>query len=105
MLNGLGRTLPLGALTPGAIGLSAASAHALGLEQLTAGAGPQRDGARRRRPTQRLRVSAVLGTETVGVLSGARVGVMPLASMQSLLGQPRRVTRILCRQRPEPPAR
>ena len=36
-----------------------------------------------------MRVSAVLGAEAVGALSRALVGVMPLASMQSLIGMTR----------------
>jgi putative ABC transport system permease protein len=97
VLNGLGRTLPLNALTAGAVGLSATSAAKLGVK---AGARPGNvtllvGGVRRT-----LRVSAVLGPETAGVLSGALVGVTPLATMQSLLGQPRRVTRILVQTAP-----
>jgi putative ABC transport system permease protein len=99
VLDGLGRTLPLAALSPGAIGLSATSARALGL------AGPSSATHASvtlllgglRHPT---RVSAVLGGETAGALSRAFVGVMPLQSMQSLLGQPGRVTRILVESEP-----
>jgi putative ABC transport system permease protein len=92
VLNGLGRTLPLDALESGAIGLSSASAKALGVR------GPQQTvtlvvgGVKRT-----MRVSAVLGKQEVGALSGAVVGVMPLASMQQLLGEPGRVTRVLVR--------
>jgi putative ABC transport system permease protein len=99
VLNGLGRTLPLGALSAGAIGLSAASARALHLGA-RANDGRARvtlliGGVRRA-----MRVSAVLGGEEAGVLAQALVGVMPLASMQSLLGQPGRVTRILVQVTP-----
>jgi putative ABC transport system permease protein len=104
VLDGLGRTLPLGALSTGAIGLSATSATHLGL-----GSQP---GERRGYVTllvggvrRRMRVSAVLGAETAGALSRALVGVMPLASMQSLLGQPGRVTRILVQAAPGQQAR
>ncbi len=94
VLDGLARTLPLNALSPGAVGLSTTSARALGL----VARGPKRtvgvtllvEGRR-----ARTRVSAVLGPEAIGVLANAQVGVMPLQSMQRLLGQPRRVTRIL----------
>jgi putative ABC transport system permease protein len=99
VLDGLGRTLPLAALSPGAIGLSVTSAQALGL------AGPSSHTHANvtllvgglRHPT---RVSAVLGSETAGALSRALVGVMPLQSMQSLLGEPGRVTRILVQSKP-----
>jgi len=99
VLNGLGRTLPLGTLSAGAVGLSAASAQALDLgghggvaqESVTLIVGGVR------RP---LRVSAVLGREAVGLLSQALVGVMPLASMQATLGQPGRITRILVQVAP-----
>ncbi|HEV7529195.1 MAG TPA: FtsX-like permease family protein [Solirubrobacteraceae bacterium] len=94
VLNGFGRTLPLTALTPGTLALSDSSARALRLRR--EGAGAQRrltvlvGGA-----SHTLPLSAVLGSEAVGVLASARVGVMPLATMQQLLGQPGRVTRIL----------
>ena len=104
VLDGLGRTLPLNALSAGAIGLSATSASDLGL------AG--RDGEGRTYVTllvggvrRSMRVSAVLGAETAGALSRALVGVMPLASMQSLIGQPGRVTRILVQAAPGNQAR
>jgi putative ABC transport system permease protein len=99
VLNGLGRTLPLGALSTGAIGLSAASARAL---HLGAQAGDGRTsvtllvgGVRRS-----IRVSAVLGDDEAGVLAQALVGVTPLASMQSLFAQPGRITRILVQVAP-----
>lgn len=40
-------------------------------------------------------VAAVLGHDTVGALTGAKVGVMPLSYLQQLSGLPNRVTRIL----------
>jgi putative ABC transport system permease protein len=94
VLNGLGRTLPLDALSDGAVGLSRTSAAALGI-----GGGPA--GSRERVTVtiggvrHTLRVSAVLGGESVHALAGALVAVMPLQSMQRLVGQPGRVTRIL----------
>jgi putative ABC transport system permease protein len=94
VLDGLGRTLPLGALSTGAIGLSATSAAELGLGHRRGGDLGQVTllvgGVRRT-----MNVSAILGPETAGALSSASVGVMPLASMQRLLGRPGRVTRIL----------
>jgi putative ABC transport system permease protein len=99
VLDGLGRTLPLGALSTGAIGLSAKSASELGLEDREGGDHGTVTlvvgGVRRT-----MRVSAVLGPETAGALASASVGVMPLASMQRLLGQPGRVSRILVQSAP-----
>lgn len=99
VLNGLGQKLPLGALSPGTIGLSLASAKALGLGGQ---AGPGHGtvtlvvgGIR-----HALKVSAVLGGEAAGALSKAQVAVMALDSMQALVGQPSRVTRILVRAAP-----
>jgi putative ABC transport system permease protein len=90
VLNGLGKTLPLDALAPGVIGLSAASANALGLHSADQNVTLLIGGVRRT-----MRVSALLGSEEVGALSGAIVGVMPLESMQQLLGQQGRITRVL----------
>jgi putative ABC transport system permease protein len=99
VLNGLGSTLPLGTLSAGKVGLSASSARAVGV-QGSVGAGATNvtllvGGVRRTMP-----VSNVLGRESVGVLAGALVGVMPLETMQRLLGQPGRVTRILLQTKP-----
>jgi putative ABC transport system permease protein len=96
VLNGFGRTLPLKALTPETLALSHASAQALGVggegaQQVTVLSG----GVRRTVP-----LSVVLGREAVGVLAGAPLGVMPLASMQKLLGEPGRVTRVLVQSAP-----
>ncbi len=92
VLNGLGRTLPLDALGAGVIGLSSASASALGVSGAQQTVTLEINGAKRR-----MRVSALLGGEEIGALSGAIVGVMPLTSMQALLGEPGRVTRVLVR--------
>jgi putative ABC transport system permease protein len=92
VLNGLGRSLPLDALRPGVIGLSAASASALGVTRAQQTVTVLTGGVRRV-----LHVSALLGGEEIGALSDAVVGVMPLASMQALLGEPGRVTRVLVR--------
>jgi putative ABC transport system permease protein len=97
-LDGLARTLPLGALAPGGIGLSRTSARALGIAGSGAGAGPVVLSLRGRSST--LRVSAVLGPEAAGGLAGAFVAVMPLRHMQRLAGLPGRVTRILVQSAP-----
>lgn len=95
VLNGLGRTLPLDALAPGVIGLSSASASALGVSRASQTVTLVIGGVKRT-----MRVSALLGGEEIGALSGAVVGVMPLVSMQALLGEPGRVTRVLVRSDP-----
>jgi putative ABC transport system permease protein len=113
VLDGLGETLPLAALTPGTIGLSKASADALGIP--TARRGPAGGGGstgggdstgagyvtlEMRGRATRLRVSAVLGPEAVGALSRALVAVMPLGRMQQLTGLPGRITRIFVETQP-----
>lgn len=94
-LDGLARTLPIGALSPGGIGLSLAGARALGVPR--AGA-PVVLSTRGR--AARLQVTAVLGPEAAGALSGALLAVMPLASMQRLTGLPHRLTRIFVQAAP-----
>jgi putative ABC transport system permease protein len=99
VLDGLGRTLPLAAYRPGTIALSATTARALGIKSGDVNAGAQvrllAGGV-----AHEVKVSAVLGREAVGVLAGAQVAVMPLASMQAMLSQPGKVNRILVRTAP-----
>jgi putative ABC transport system permease protein len=93
ILNGLAHSLPISALTSGTIGLSKATARELGLS-----ADPSRApsvGVSLRGSRFRLKVSAVLGPEAFGALSGARVAVMPTTQLQQLAGLPRRISRIL----------
>ncbi|HTC71752.1 MAG TPA: FtsX-like permease family protein, partial [Solirubrobacteraceae bacterium] len=93
VLNGLGSALPLGALTPGTIALSASSGHALGLSRSI---GSRTDVSLDLGGIEhRVRVSALLDSTTVGALAGAAVAVMPLSEMQALSAQSGRVTRIL----------
>ncbi len=103
VLNGLGRTLPLGALAGNTISFSSTSASAIDLDaSADADAGkPQPNvrlllGGR----SQVTRVAAVLGKEAVGVLATAPVAVMELSSMQRLLKQPGLVSRILVEASP-----
>ena len=99
VLDGLGRTLPLSTYDPGTISLTSASAQALGVNTSAHGGhGNVTLLVAGRRHT--LPVSALLGSETVGVLAGAHIAVMPLATMQALLGQPGRVSRILIHTTP-----
>jgi putative ABC transport system permease protein len=97
-LDGLARTLPLGALSPGGVGLSRASAQQLHIAGSGASAGAVALLMRGRSST--LRVSAVLGPEAAGALSRALVAVMPLKRMQQLAGLQGRVTRILVQSEP-----
>jgi putative ABC transport system permease protein len=99
VLNGLGRTLPLTALTGDAISLSSTSAKAIDLDPAPGGVQPNVTlllGGRRRATS----VGAVLGKETVGILATAPVAVMELSSMQQLLGQPGLVSRVLVETSP-----
>jgi putative ABC transport system permease protein len=97
VLDGLARTLPIGALAPGGIGLSATSAQQLGIGT---GAQHTRVTLMLRGRAQRLNVSAVLGPEAAGALAHALVGVMPLARMQELAGLQGRITRIIVQSEP-----
>lgn len=97
-LDGLARTLPLGALSPDGISVSRASARALMSSGSHIGAGDVTLLMRGR--SSKLRVSTVLGSEAAGALSSALVAVMPLRHMQQLAGLRGRVTRILVESEP-----
>ncbi len=98
VLDGLGETLPIGALSTDQIGLSRASARALGIG--AAGAGGSAITLKLRGRRYPLTVSSVLGSREAGALSQALVAVMPLRRMQSLSGLPGRVTRIFVQTQP-----
>ncbi len=100
VLDGLGETLPLAAFTPGTIGLSQASADALGIAARRDRAGTGEVTLQMRGRATPLRVSTVLGKEAVGALARALVGVMPLQRMQQLAGLEGRITRIFVETRP-----
>ena len=93
ILNGLARSLPISALTPGTIGLSKISAKDLGISS-TAGR-PLSVGVSLRGSRVPLKVSAVLGEEAFGALSRAQVAVMPAKQLQRLAGLSGRISRIL----------
>ncbi len=95
ILDGLAHTLPVAALSPGAIGLSKTTASSLGLNS----SGPPIRLMLRGRATS-LKVSAVLGHEAAGALSQAQVAVMPLTQLQELAGLPGRVSRIIVQAEP-----
>lgn len=95
VLDGLVHTLPIATLEKGGLGLSKASAEALGIRRIRAqSTGPVVSLKLRGRATP-LRVNTVLGPETFGALSQARVAVMPLERLQDLAGLSHRLTRIL----------
>ncbi len=96
VLDGLAHTLPLDALTPGAIGLSRASANALGVNVGSA----NRVTLQLRGASIPLHVSAVLGPEVAGAVSNALVAVMPLARLQWLADRRGRLSRILVQTEP-----
>jgi putative ABC transport system permease protein len=100
VLDGLGETLPLAALRPGTIGLSQASAQALGIKARRSSGGAGEVTLQMRGRAATLRVSAVLGHEAAGALSRALVAVMPLARMQQLANLPGRVSRIFVEAQP-----
>jgi putative ABC transport system permease protein len=97
VLDGLAETLPIGSLSTKGIGLSQTAAQALDVG---------RSAARRtvslslRGAAHPLRVTAVLGPEAAGALSGAYVAVMPLARMQKLAGLQGRVSRVFVQTQP-----
>jgi putative ABC transport system permease protein len=97
ILNGLAHSLPISALTSGTIGLSSTTASELGLSADASQATSVDVSLRGSR--FRLKVSAVLGAEAFGALSGARVAVMPTTQLQQLARLPRRISRILVESR------
>lgn len=100
VLDGLAHTLPLGALSPGGIGLSQTSAGELGLSSYDSQAKPMVVSLQLRGRSIPVRISAVLGHEAAGALAEARVAVMPLTRLQAYAGLPHRVTRILVESKP-----
>jgi putative ABC transport system permease protein len=100
LLDGLVHTLPIGALSPGGIGLSQTSAGELGIAVYRPRAKPIEVSLQLRGRAIPLKVSAVLGHETAGALAQARVAVMPLARLQEYAGLPHHITRILVESQP-----
>jgi putative ABC transport system permease protein len=105
VLDGLVHTLPIATLENGGVGLSKASADALRLVGTRAEAPEPVVSLELRGQAIRLRVNTVLGPETFGALSQARVAVMPLERLQALAGLPHRLTRILVQSAPGEQAR
>ncbi len=101
ILDGLAHTLPLAVLSGHGIGLSAASANALGITRdEVAASDSYRVFLRLRGRTFAAGVTAVLGAEAVGALSQAILAVMPMAQLQQLAGLPRRISRIFVQTQP-----
>ncbi len=100
VLDGLVHTLPIATLEKGGLGLGMASANALGIRRIGVQSKGPKVSLQLRGGTIPLRVNAVLGNETVGALSQARVAVMPLERLQQLAGLPHRLTRILVQSSP-----
>ncbi len=105
VLDGLVHTLPIATLEKGGMGLSEASADALGIPRPPVQSTGTVVSLKLRGGATALRVSAVLGPETFGALSQARVAVMPLERLQALAGLPHRLTRILVQTAPGQEAR
>jgi putative ABC transport system permease protein len=101
VLDGLAHTLPIAVVSQHGVGLTLASARALGITRRDVNASsPRQVQLRVRGQTFRVGVTAVLGAEAVGALSQAVVAVMPLGQLQRLAGLPGRVSRVLVE--PEP---
>lgn len=98
-LNGLAHTLPISALSPGGLGVSRTAAEDLGIARTTP-SGMTSVSLKLRGKSTSLKVSAVLGAETFGALSRARVAVMPLSQLQRLAGLRGRISRILIEAQP-----
>ncbi len=98
VMDGLAHTLPIATLSPGGLGLSTTTAQAL---KLTSTAGHSAHLLLDLRGVEYpVKVSAILGSETFGALSEARVAVMPLADLQRLTGLRKRISRILIQTTP-----
>jgi putative ABC transport system permease protein len=103
LIDGLSSKVPLNAaLTPG-IMLPSATAHALGL---SARVGHALEGSlprvtlELRGRASPVKVTAILGKETIGALASARAAIAPLSVIQSLAKLSGRVTRILVQSTP-----
>jgi putative ABC transport system permease protein len=105
VLDGLVHTLPISTLSSEGVGLSKASAEALRLPRAHAQSPEPTVLLELRGQAMRLPVNTVLGAETFGALSQARVAIMPLERLQALAGLPHRLTRILVQSAPGEQAR
>ncbi|MHB8491196.1 MAG: ABC transporter permease, partial [Solirubrobacteraceae bacterium] len=100
-LDGLAHTLPGSVFSERAIGLSKASATALGVGAKSIGAqGEAPLVVKLRGRAYRLGVSAVIGPEAGGALSQALAAALPIESLQAMSGLNGRVSRILVQAGP-----
>lgn len=102
VLDGLGRTLPLQRIEPQAVMLPSAAAKALGVSAaLSAAISTPRPIVRLqvRGRSVAVKVSAVLGSATVGALSDAMVVIAPLQLVQRITAMQGRVSSVLVQAR------
>lgn len=102
-LDGLSSKVPANAALEAGIILPSATAHALGLSATVGHAiegPPPRVILKFRGRANPVKVTAILGRETIGVLADARAAIAPLSVIQSLAGLSGRVTRILVQSAP-----
>jgi putative ABC transport system permease protein len=103
LLDGLSSKVPLNAALAPGIMLPSATAQALGLSTTVGHAieGPQpRVTLELRGRASSVRVTAILGRETIGALADARAAIALLQGIQNLSGLPGRVTRVLVQSAP-----
>jgi putative ABC transport system permease protein len=103
LLDGLSRKVPLNAALEPGIMLPSATAHALGLSATVGHAiegPPSRVTLEFRGHASPVKVTAILGKETIGALADARAAIAPLSVIQNLAGLSGRVSRILVQSAP-----
>jgi len=100
-LDGLAHTVTGAVFSERGVGLSSASAEALAIAPAAVErATPEHVTVKLRGLAFDLKVSAVLGKEAAGSLSGVLAAAMPLETLQALSGLKGRVTRILVQSQP-----
>jgi putative ABC transport system permease protein len=103
LLDGLSSKVPVNAALEPGIMLPSATAHALGLSATVGHAiegPPSRVTLEFRGRANPVKVTAILGRETIGALADARAAIAPLSVIQSLARLSGRVTRILVQSAP-----
>lgn len=103
LLDGLSSKVPLNAALEPGIMLPSATAHALGLSATVGHAiegPPSRVTLEFRGHASLVKVTAILGKETIGALADARAAIAPLSVIQNLAGLSGRVSRILVQSSP-----
>ena len=96
IMDGLAHTMPIAVLSQNGVGLSDATAEALGITGHDLSLSASRNVSLLvRGRSYGVGVTAVLGANAVGALSQAFVAVMPLGQLQRLADLPRRISRIL----------